>query len=101
MEVSGVGGALQVATGAEVVDVGPRLGDSVRSLLQDLVVRGAGTLVSAAPGDEASTPRSSSTVSAGVSGLYLPGSPSARPRLSTRGGCICRSPPQRGCCMRH
>jgi hypothetical protein len=59
----------------------PRLSDSARSLLQDLVVRGTGASVpgSAAPGDATPTSEFSSTVSLGVSRLYLPGSPDAPP----------------------
>jgi hypothetical protein len=40
------------AAGVEVVDAGPYLGDSAGSLLQDLVVRGAGAGIpgSASPG---------------------------------------------------
>jgi hypothetical protein len=78
---SGDGGAPQGATGAEVVDTGPRLGDSARSLLQDLVMHGvgAGVLGSVATGDAALAPGSSSVVSPRVSGLYLPGSPDAPP----------------------
>jgi hypothetical protein len=40
MEVSGAGGAPHGATGTEVADAGPWLGDSARSLLQDLMVCG-------------------------------------------------------------
>jgi hypothetical protein len=80
-EVSGAGGAPRGAAGAEVADTGPRLGDSLRSLLQDLVVGGAsaGVLGGAAPGDAAPAPGSSSTVSLRVSRLYLSGSPGALP----------------------
>jgi hypothetical protein len=79
MEVPGAGGAPQGATGAKVADAGPQPSDYAKSLLQDLVVRGAGADVPriAALGDVASAPGSSSTVSPGVSGPYLPGSPGA------------------------
>jgi hypothetical protein len=81
MEVPGTGGAPRGATGTEVVDTGPRLGDSAMSLLQDLVVCGAnvGIPESATLGDATPTPESSSIVSPGVSGLYLPGSPGTMP----------------------
>jgi hypothetical protein len=80
-EVSGKGSAPRGAASVEVVDTGPRLGDSIKSLLQDLMVHGASAGVpgSATPGDVAPAPRSLSTVSSGVSGLYLPGSPGAPP----------------------
>jgi hypothetical protein len=70
-----------VVPGVEVTDTGPWLGDSVVGLLQDLVVRGADASVakSAAPGDVAPTPRSSSTVSPWVSGFCEPGSPGSLP----------------------
>jgi hypothetical protein len=81
MEVPGAGGAPWGATGAEVANTGPRLGDGTMSLLQDLVVCGVGVGVpeSAALGDATPTAESSSTVSPGVSGLYLPGSPGTMP----------------------
>jgi hypothetical protein len=77
MEVSGAGSAPQGAASIEVANADPRLGDSTKSLLQDLVVRStsAGVPRSAAPGDKAPAPRSSSTMGPGISGLYLPGSP--------------------------
>jgi hypothetical protein len=58
-EVPGAGGTPQGATGVEVADADPRLGDSAGSLLQDLVVRGAsaGAPGSAALGDAAPAPR--------------------------------------------
>jgi hypothetical protein len=79
IEVSGAGSAPLGATGAEVVNTDPQLGGIARSLLQDLVVHsaGAGVPESASLGDVAPTPESSSTVSPGVSGLYLPSSPGA------------------------
>jgi hypothetical protein len=51
-EVPGVSGTPHGAAGIEVVDAGPYLGDSAGSLLQDLVVRGAGAGIpgSASPG---------------------------------------------------
>jgi hypothetical protein len=81
MEVPGAGSAQQGATGAKVADIGPWVGDSARTLLLDLVVHdtGAGVPGSAALGDLAPVPGSSSTMGLGVSGLYLPGSPSAPP----------------------
>jgi hypothetical protein len=81
-------GAAQGAGGIEVADAGPRLGDSVGSLLQDLVVRGADAYVprSAAPGDMALAPRSLSAMGPGVSGLYLSDSPNSLPHPSTRDG---------------
>jgi hypothetical protein len=59
MEVPGAGGAPWGATGAEVANTGPRLGDGTMSLLQDLVVCGVGVGVpeSAALGDATPTPR--------------------------------------------
>jgi hypothetical protein len=79
MEVPGASGAPQGAVGAEVVDAGPQLGDSTRSLLQDLVVHGAGagTPRSTVQGDAASALGSLSTMSSEVSRPYLPGSPGA------------------------
>jgi hypothetical protein len=79
MEVSSAGGAPQGAAGVEVADAGSRLGDSVVGLLLHLVVRGTGAGVarSAAPGDEAPPPRSSSIVR-GI-WLCLPGSPGSLP----------------------
>jgi hypothetical protein len=64
-----------------VADAGPWLGDSIRSLLQDLVVRGVGACIpgSAASADKAPTPRSLSAVGLGISRLYLLGSPSSLP----------------------
>jgi hypothetical protein len=109
MEVSGAGGALQGTTVVDVTDVEPWLGDSTESLLHDLVVRGAGAGIpgSAAPSDAVPAPRSSSAVSLVVSGMYLPGSPSYLPHLSTGGGWrirqslhVRRSLSRRGCCMR-
>jgi hypothetical protein len=88
MEVPSAGGAPQGATGVEVADAGSRLGDSVVGLLLHLVVRGTGAGVarSAAPGDEAPPPRSSSTVSPGVSGYAYQVLPALCLRPSTRGG---------------
>jgi hypothetical protein len=79
--VSGAGGAPRGAAGTKMVDTDPQLGDSARSLLQDLVVHGtiASILGSAAPGDAALAPGSSSIMSSGVSLLYLPSSPGAPP----------------------
>jgi hypothetical protein len=59
-----------------VVGASPRLGDDVRSLLQDLVIRNAGTSVlrSATLGDEAPSPRSSSADDPRISELWLLGS---------------------------
>jgi hypothetical protein len=76
IELLGAGGAPQGASGTEVVDAGPQLGDSNRGLLQDLVVHntGAGSSRSAAAGDAAPAPGSSSTMSLGISGLHLSGS---------------------------
>jgi hypothetical protein len=73
-----------------VVDAGLRLSDNTGSLLQDLVVHGAGASIdgSAALDDVAVAPGSSSTMGPGVSGLYLPGSPALCPthRLQAGGG---------------
>jgi hypothetical protein len=79
MEVPCAGGAPQGATCAEAADASPRLSDSARTMLHELVVHdaGAGVPGNAALGDVASAPGSSSTMSLGLSGLYLPGSPGA------------------------
>jgi hypothetical protein len=68
-------------TGVEVADTGPQLSDSTRSLLQDLVVCSADVNIpkSAYPSDAAPVPGSSSTMSPGRSGLYLPGFPGSLP----------------------
>jgi hypothetical protein len=60
-----------------VVGAGPRLRDGAEGLLQDFVVHGAdvGISKSKAPSDVVPAPRSSSTMSSGLSRLYLPGSP--------------------------
>jgi hypothetical protein len=70
-EVLGAG-ASEGATGTEVVDAGHRLGDSIGSLLQDLVVRGTGAGIpgSATPCDTALAIVSSRVVGPGISGLY-------------------------------
>jgi hypothetical protein len=69
------------AVGAKAADASTWLGDSARSLLQDLVVcdTDASIAGSAAPGGAALAPGSSSTVSPGVSRLYFPGSPGSPP----------------------
>jgi hypothetical protein len=80
-EVQGVGSAPQVATDIEVADAGPWLGDSTGNLLHELVVRGAsaGIARTAAPGYVAPAPGFTSTMSPGVSELYLPVFPGSLP----------------------
>jgi hypothetical protein len=73
--VLGAGGALLGNIDVEVVGANPQLGDDARSLLWNLMMRGASVPRNSTPGDAAPTPGSSGVVGPRVSELYLAGSP--------------------------
>jgi hypothetical protein len=81
IEVPGVGGAPRGAADVEMIGAGPLLGGSTRDLLHDLVVHDTSASIpgNATLGDVALALESSSTMSLGVSGVYLSGSPGSPP----------------------